>query len=90
MAALVFSLSSCNRYGYINQALTKAGTWEAVDFDVKTDVQTTVSEKTEDISSQYSVKIKYLQSYDPLAMAKTRVTLYGETVPADVYFTNGS
>lgn len=90
MTALVFSFSSCNRYGYVNQALTKAGNWDAVDFDVKTDVQATVSETTEDISSEYSVKIKYLQSYDPLAMAKTMVTLYGETVPADVYFTNGS
>ena len=94
MTALVFSFSACNRYGYVNQALTKAGTWDAVDFDVKTDVQATFStdeeEKTEDITSEYSVKIKYLQSYDPLAMAKTMVTLYGETVPADVYFTNGS
>ena len=61
-----------------------------MDFDVKTDVHVAVSEETEDISSQYSVKIKYLQSYDPLAMAKTQVTLYGETVPADVYFSNGS
>ena len=94
MTALVFSFSSCNRYGYVNQALTKAGAWDAVDFDVKTDIQATFSanaeEKTEDLSSEYSVKIKYLQSYDPLAMAKTMVTLYGETVPADVYFTNGS
>ena len=90
MTALVFSFSSCNRYGYVNQALTKAGSWDAVDFDVKTDVHVAVSEETADISSQYSVKIKYLQSYDPLAMAKTQVTLYGETVPADVYFSNGS
>ena len=87
---LVLSFSSCNSFGYINNSLSKAGAWDSVDFDVKTNVQATVSDKTEDISSEYSAKIKYLQSYDPMAMLRTKVTLYGETLPAEVYYTDGS
>ena len=90
MLSLILSFSACGRSGYINQSLSKAKEWDAVDFDVKTNIQATNADKTEDLSSEYSVKLKYLQSYDPLAMAKTKVTLYGEKVPADVYFANGS
>ena len=86
LLALALSFSSCNRSAYVNQALSKAKGWDAVDFDVKTNVQATVLGQTENLSSEYSVKIKYLQSYDPLVMAKTNVTLYGETVPADVFY----
>ncbi len=90
MTALLLSFSSCKNYGYVNQALKKAEGWDAVDFDIKTDVHVTAGDKKEELSSEYSAKIQYIHSLDPVTAAKTRVTLYGETVPADVYHTNGS
>ena len=86
LLALALSFSSCNRSAYVNQSLSKAKGWDAVDFDVKTNIQATVLDQTENLSSEYSVKIKYPHSYDPLVIAKTNVTLYGETVPADVFY----
>ncbi|MBQ3489285.1 MAG: hypothetical protein IJA86_01680 [Clostridia bacterium] len=90
LIALLLSFASCNSYGYVNQALKKAAGWDAVDFDMKTDVHVTTGDKTEDLSSEYSVKIQYIDTLDPITMAKTKVTLYGETVPADVYQMNNS
>ena len=52
LLALALSFSSCNRSAYVNQALSKAKGWDAVDFDVKTNVQATVLGQTENLSSE--------------------------------------
>ncbi|MBQ8496616.1 MAG: hypothetical protein IJ489_04065 [Clostridia bacterium] len=87
--ALVLGCASCTlfkNYDYVNEAIAKTRMLDAADLAVTTNVNVTAGETTEDLSSSYTVKMKGLQTTAPAFSADMDVTLYGETVPASVYY----
>ena len=87
--ALLFGFASCTlfkNYDYVNEAITKTAALDSAELTVTTNVQVTANDTPETLSSEYHVKMKGLQTIAPTFSADMDVTLYGETVPASVYY----
>ena len=88
---LVLGLTSCalfKNYDYVNEAITKTAGADALSIEMNTDVRVTAGEISEELSSDYTVTMKGLQTNAPAFLTETDVTLFGETVPATVYYEN--
>ncbi len=89
IAVLMLGLASCTlfkNYDYVNEAITKTAGVNALDMEMKTDIKVTAGETNEDLSYVYNVKMKDLQTNEPDFLTDVDVTLFGETVPATVYY----
>ena len=89
VVALMLGCVSCTlfkNYDYVNEAITKTAGTDALDVEMKTDVKVTASETSEELSSAYHVWMKGLQTKTPDFLTDMDVTLFGETVPATVYY----
>ena len=84
--ALVLGAASCSafkNYDYVNNAVLKTSALDSAKIDVDTRIQVSGEEEK---AFSYTVSMKGLQTGTPAWQTETDVTLYGETVPAAVYY----
>ena len=86
LTALCASCTFFESYDYVNEAIAKTAGLDAVHISVGNGGSVTVGEKTDTVVSSYDVRINKLLTSAPIFLLETDVTLYGENVPAAVYY----
>ena len=87
--ALVLGCASCalfKNYDYVNEALAAAAAWDHAKLTIRTDVQVTADGENEALSEAYGVTLSGLTTNSPKFMTEMDVTLYGDEIPAAVYY----
>ncbi len=84
--SLILGAASCSlfkNYDYVNDAILKTSALNSAKIEVETSIQLSGEEPA---TSSHTVSMKGLQTNAPIWKTETDVTLYGETVPASVYY----
>ena len=87
--SLILGCTSCalfKNYDYVNEAIAQTAALDAVDIETKTTLAVTANGTSETVSAANRVAMKGLQTKSPVFLTEADITLYGETVPATVYY----